>query len=262
MTRHSAMPTLFIGHGSPMNALGGNAFAAALNRLGEALPRPEAILLVSAHWRTRGTQVLNHNEPKMIYDMSGFPKELYEIVYPAKGHAGVSARVSELIAPLGGAETLDWGFDHGAWAVLCHLFPKADVPVVMLSLDKKARTEDHFRVAEALKPLRNEGVLIVGSGNVTHNLGDMDWDGNGKPFAWAEQFDGIVKKALDARDLPTLLSFKGVPEKLHRHALPTLEHYHPLIYALGASNDDDRVSYPYEEMQNGSLSMRSVLFGS
>lgn len=256
------MPTLFVGHGSPMNALGGNAFARALNGLGEALPRPAAVVMISAHWRSRGTQVLNQEAPEMIYDMSGFPKELYEIVYPAKGSAAVTAEVKRLIAPLGGEDTTAWGLDHGAWAVLCHLYPKADVPVVMLSLDKKARMDDHFRMAQALKPLREQGVLIVGSGNITHNLGDLDWNGDAKPFAWAEEFDGIVKNALERRDLETLLHFKDVPEKLHRHALPTLEHYHPLIYALGASNENDRVSYPYEEMQNGSLSMRSVLFGS
>lgn len=256
------MPTLFIGHGSPMNALGGNAFAKAMNRLGEALPRPEAIVMVSAHWRTRGTQVLNQDAPKMIYDMGGFPKELYEIVYPAEGHSGVTASVENLISPLGGSVTTEWGFDHGAWAVLCHLYPKADVPVVMLSLDKRARMDDHFKVAEALKPLRDQGVLIVGSGNVTHNLGDFAWEDGTQPYDWAVDFDARIKAALDARDLETLLRFKGIPEALHRHALPTLEHYHPLIYALGASNEKDRVSYPFEEMQNGSLSMRSVLFGA
>lgn len=262
MSKHPRMPTLFIGHGSPMNALGGNAFAATLTELGQALPRPKAVVMVSAHWRSRGTQVLNVNEPKMIYDMGGFPKELYEIVYPSPGSESVSAEVQRLVAPLGGELTTEWGLDHGAWSVLVHLYPKADVPIVMLSLDKKARTSDHFKVGQALAPLRDQGILIVGSGNITHNLGDMDWDGHTKPFAWAEEFDGAIKKALDGRDLDTLLHFKGIPEKLHRHALPTLEHYHPLIYALAASHENDRVSYPFEEMQNGSLSMRSVLFGA
>jgi 4,5-DOPA dioxygenase extradiol len=245
-----------------MNALGGNAFAAALNGLGKALPRPRAIVLVSAHWRTRGTQVLNQNAPKMIYDMSGFPPALYEIVYPARGDEAVSADVVRLIAPLGGEATAEWGFDHGAWSVLCHLYPEADIPVVMLSLDKKARMDEHFKVAEALTPLRDQGVLIIGSGNITHNLGDLDWDGKAQPFDWAVEFDRLIAQAIIARDLDTLLHFKGIPEKLHRHALPTHEHYHPLLYALGAATENDRVSYPYEEMQNGSLSMRAVLFGA
>lgn len=254
------MPTLFLAHGSPMNALGGNALAQALNDLGRALPRPRAILMISAHWRTRGTQVLKVDQPDMIYDMSGFPKELYEIQYPAPGHAEVSDEVQSLIAPLGGSVTADWGFDHGAWSVLVHLYPKCDVPVVMLSLDKKARMEDHHKVARALAPLRDQGVLITGSGNITHNLGALDWEGNGPPMDWAVEFDALIKDGLERRDLGRLLHFEGVPDGLQRQNLPTFEHYHPLIYALGASNDQDKVSYPFHEMQNGSLSMRTVLF--
>lgn len=252
------LPTLFIGHGSPMNALGGNAYARRLATLGQELPRPQAIVVVSAHWRTPGTQVLRSDAPATIHDFAGFPKALYEMRYPAPGAPELAERIAGMV---GGKTTAEWGLDHGAWTVLKHMYPAAQIPVLQVSMDKRAHTRDHYEIAKQLRPLRDEGVLIVGSGNVTHNLGEMDWDGTAAPFPWAVEFDRLIAEALDAKHLACLLDGDGIAPEVWRRALPTNEHFLPLVYALGSAYEDDQVSYPYEEMQNGSLSMRSVRFG-
>ncbi len=261
MSATPLMPTIFVAHGSPMNALGGNDHARALAAWGKGLPRPKAIAVISAHWRTRGTQVLRHPRPPMIYDFSGFPPELSAIKYPAPGSLDVADRIVTLLAGTGATPTTEWGYDHGAWSVLCHMFPAADIPVTLIGQDKKARTEDHWQVAQKLAPLRAEGVLILGSGNVTHNLGDLSWEDGAEPMRWAVDFDCYIKESLEARNLDALLRMQGAPAELWRRALPTTEHYMPLIYAMGATDAKDRVAFPYMEMQNGSLSMRCVQFG-
>ncbi len=253
-------PALFIGHGSPMNALGGNSYAQYLGKLGRELTRPKAILAVSAHWETRGTEVLEAEAPATIHDFFGFPPELYRIQYPAPGAPELAARVSELLGHRA-TRTKTWGFDHGTWAVLNFLYPGADIPVTQLSLNKTLSMREHFDLAARLKPLRDEGFLLIGSGNIVHNLRDFSWNAAVEPFPWAEKFDALMERALLNRDLDMLLDFKGIEPELVRRAAPSPEHYAPLAYALGFSEAKEKVSFPFTEMQNGSIAMRSVRFG-
>jgi 4,5-DOPA dioxygenase extradiol len=267
--RHSAvqrtpgatLPALFIGHGSPTNALGGNGFADYLGQLGRDLPRPAAILCVSAHWVTDGPRVLFAERPKTIHDFHGFPPELYRLDYPAPGAPALAARALELLAPHGAQAASDWGLDHGAWAVLLHLYPLADIPVLQVSLDARRSLREHLELARALRPLRREGVLILGSGNLTHNLRAVDWQPGATPRGWAVEFDRKVADAVLAGDVESLVDPRAFGAQLWRQAHPTLEHYQPLLYALGAREESDAVSFPYEEMQMGTLSMRSVRIG-
>lgn len=252
------MPTLFLGHGSPMNALADNAFTRNLNALGKSLPRPKAILVVSAHWETRGTRVLRTEMPKTIHDFGGFPRPLFEIQYPAPGALVEADRAVELLQAYEAQADSSWGLDHGTWSVLRHLYPSADIPVFQLSLNRNLTFQQHLEQAAALKPLREQGVLIVGSGNITHNLRSVVWEPDTAPVAWAVQFDEMIKQALLARDLATLLPRETSAWKL---AFPSLEHYLPLLYVVGASDPEEIPVFPHEEIQNGTLSMRSVLYG-
>ena len=255
-------PTLFLAHGSPMNAIQDNDFTRAIRQLGQTLERPRAILIISAHWRTRGSKVLNVTEPRTIHDFSGFPQSLSEINYPAKGATQLALRVATLLTPFGVEEDTSWGFDHGVWSVLRHLYPQADVPILPLSINQRMTLDGHFAIARALSPLRDDGVLIVGSGNITHNLGDLDWNENAEPQKWTLQFDDRMKRAVLERDTEFLLK-RREPEyaALWSHALPTSEHYVPLLYAYGASDAADPVTFPYTGIQHGTLSMRCVQFG-
>lgn len=252
------MPTLFSGHGSPMNALADNGFTRSLARLGRELPRPRAILAVSAHWETRGTRVLKVEQPKTIHDFGGFPRPLYEIQYPAPGAPADADRVVELLRAYEARSDAAWGLDHGTWAVLRHLYPDASIPVFQLSLNRNLTYAEHLAQAAALKPLRDQGVLVLGSGNITHNLRTIVWDPAPPAVPWAVEFDEMIKRALLARDVAALLP-KETPE--WQRAFPSLEHYLPLLYVLGASDPDELPLFPHEEIQNGTLSMRSVLYG-
>lgn len=254
------MPVLFVGHGSPMNVLGGNAYAKHLARLGRELPRPKAIVAVSAHWVTERPSVLEALHPKTIHDFYGFPPELYEITYPAPGAADWVPRVTGLLAGFGAQSTPDWGLDHGTWAVLRHMYPAANVPVLQVSLGASLSLREHLAAGAALAPLRREGVLILASGNITHNLREIDRAPAPRPMAWAVEFDQRVAAALQAGDVESLTDTGRFGPALWRRAHPTLEHFVPLLYALGAGGGD-AVSFPYEEIQAGSLSMRSVRFG-
>lgn len=251
------MPVLFLGHGSPMNAVADNGFTRSLSALGARLPRPSAVLCVSAHWQTDGTAVTAMENPRTIHDFGGFPQELYRIRYPAPGSPETAALVR---AALGDAVMdAEWGLDHGAWSVLRHVFPKADVPVVQLSLDRGASARRRFELGEKLRPLREKGMLIVGSGNVVHNLGRLSWDENAAPEPWAVEFDGWVKARLKKRDHEPLLGdLSRAPSG--RLSVPTPEHYDPLLYVLGASDENDELRFEYEGLQNGSISMLSVGF--
>jgi 4,5-DOPA dioxygenase extradiol len=254
------MPALFVGHGSPMNALGGNAFAEWLTSLGRELPRPRAILSVSAHWETSGTQVLDVAQPSTIHDFYGFPPELYAIRYPATGSVELTDKVVECL----GSEvqrSSDWGLDHGTWSVLCHLYPKADVPVVQLSLDTKLDLAGHYRLAAKLKALRKAGFLILGSGNVVHNLRKISFVTSAPAEPWAVAFDQFIEHAIVRRDTEALVNFTGSPVDLQRLALPSLEHYIPLLYVMATAEADEAVSFPFGGIQNGSISMRSVRVG-
>ncbi len=251
------MPVLFVGHGSPMNAIEENPFTLTLRELGQTLPRPESICVVSAHWVTRGSQVLSVDRPRTIHDFYGFPKALYEVQYPAPGASVEAKRLAfeqHLIADQ------EWGFDHGTWSILRHIFPEANVAVFQVSLDHGRTFAEHLSLARELSRLRDRGVLIVGSGNLVHNLHQMNWNMEHSAYPWAAEFDDKVKQAIDQRDLASLEAPDRWGTSLLASAHPTLEHYAPLLYAMGTTNEHDTVSYPYEGIEMGSVSMRMALF--
>jgi 4,5-DOPA dioxygenase extradiol len=256
------MPVLFVGHGSPMNAIEDNPWSRGFRAMGLALPEPRAVLCVSAHWFVPGTFVTDNALPETIHDFGGFPAELHQKVYPAPGDPALAARVQRLLAPLGAATRSDWGLDHGTWSVLCHLRPKADVPVLQLSIDLRLPPMKHIEIGRALAPLRDEGVLILGSGNIVHNLRDAFANmrsGRNQTPRWASEFDGAVASALTQRDAEFLSNSLG--SDMGRTSHPSAEHYLPLLYSFGASSEADALSYPVTGFDAGSLSMRSVRFG-
>jgi 4,5-DOPA dioxygenase extradiol len=257
MSKH---PVLFIGHGSPMNALGGNSYSESLTLLGRTLPSPKAILAISAHWETMGTQILDRDPPPTIYDFQGFPEELYKITYPAKGAPLLVDAVEKLLGTKV-TRSKTWGLDHGTWAVLHHLYPYANIPVTQLSLDRRLALHEHFLLGRKLRPLREQGILIMASGNIVHNLRKVDWKHAKAAFPWAVDFDEQVRDVLLSGGFARLQTFDGFDKAAVVESVPTPEHYIPLLYAAGASDDDDKISFPFEEMQNGSISMRSVQFG-
>lgn len=255
------MPTIFFGHGNPLNALLDNDYTLGWSGIGRSIPEPKAILSISAHWYVPATAVTVSAKPRTIHDFGGFPAELYAVEYPAPGSPGLALRVRDLAMP---AEvTLDesWGLDHGTWSVLCHVFPRADIPVIQLSIDKTRPPEYHYQLAKRLAPLRDEGVLIIGSGNLVHNLHTYAWGRHGaEPFDWAMQFETKVRELIMNGDHSPLVYY----EVLGREAMlsiPTPEHYLPLLYVLGVSRDDEKVSFPTEGVDGGSVSMLSVRFG-
>lgn len=253
------MPVLFVGHGSPMNAIEENAYTATLRRLAKTLPIPKAICVVSAHWVTTGSHVLTAERPKTIHDFYGFPKTLYDMEYAAPGAPEEAKRLAfehHLIADH------EWGFDHGTWSVLCHLFPDAEIPVFQLSLDHKRTFAEHVALARELKHLRDRGVLILGSGNLVHNLHQINWQMPDRGYPWADEFDQKVKQAMEQRDVTTLSSPDKWGNVLLANAHPTLEHYVPVLYCLGCTDDRDDLTYPYEGMEFGTISMRMATFQS
>ncbi len=252
------MPVLFIGHGSPMNAIEDNEFSRAWLAAGRALPRPKAILCVSAHWETEGTQVTAMDEPKTIHDFYGFPPELYAVQYPAPGSPELAQRIRDLIAPTVVEPDQTWGLDHGAWSVLSRLYPKADIPVVQLSLDVKKSPQEHYDLGRQLKTLRKEGVLILGSGNIVHNLRILNWEDSA--YDWAVDYDAKVKQWILDEDQDSIIQY-------HKHgreaalAINSAEHYKPLLYVLGAKEPGEPVSFFAEKVTLGSISMRSLRIG-
>ncbi len=252
------MPALFLGHGNPMNALADNAFTHALKTLAEDMPRPSAVLVISAHWLTeRETRVLCAPHPRTIHDFYGFPPPLFEVQYPAPGSLEVAEAVAEL---LGAARDAEWGLDHASWTLLRHMYPDADVPVVELSVDMAAPGPVHLELGRKLAPLRDRGVLVLGSGNVVHNLRAIDWDDPSGGYDWAVEFDTWVRDALLAGDHDALADYRSMGIAAHR-SVPTPDHYLPLLSAAGASRDGEVPTFPYEGMEMGSLSMRCVRYG-
>lgn len=254
------MPVLFVGHGNPMNALHDNAYTRALARLGKKIGKPEAVLCVSAHWLTEGAWVTHMPKPRTIHDFSGFPKELFEVGYPAPG----SPEVAELVRDVVAASKVhlddeEWGLDHGAWAVLRHMYPKADVPVVQLGVYFEQAGKYHLELGGKLAALRERGILVLGSGNIVHNLPRMDWSDGAEPFPWAVEFDGFVKRTTEAGNAAALARD---PREMPGGALsvPTPDHWYPYLYALGAAAGD-RVRWEYEGIENASISMRCASFG-
>jgi 4,5-DOPA dioxygenase extradiol len=254
------MPAIFLGHGNPMNAIEPSRYSMAWQALGGRLPRPQAILSVSAHWLTRGSAVTAMAKPQTIHDFGGFPQALYQVQYPAPGDPALAARVAELLAPLPVAMNQDWGLDHGTWSVLVHLFPQADIPVVQLSLDASQPPRYHYELAGKLAPLRDEGVLILGSGDVVHNLRAIRFMDAAPPYDWALRFDAAVQQAVLAGDHETLIEYARLGEDA-RLSVPTNEHYLPLLYVLAQQQATDTASLPVTGIDLGSISMLSVLIG-
>ena len=255
------MPVLFVGHGSPMNAISDTEWTRGFATVGRAMPVPKAILAVSAHWYVPGTLLMANDPPKTIHDFGGFAPELYEIQYPARGDTTLAKRVTTMLADRQARLSSDWGLDHGTWSVLVHMRPAADVPVVQLSIDRRLPPADHLAIGRALAPLRDEGILILASGNVTHNLRhafhSMQTGDTTKP-AWAATFDAEIAQATAQHDSDFLV--RATATEHGRLSHPTPDHYLPLLYAHGAANADDRVTYPCLGWDLGSLSMRSVMY--
>lgn len=253
------MPAIFFGHGNPMNALEQSTYARKWNAIGRGLPAPKAILAISAHWYVEQTAVTISAKPRTIHDFGGFPRELYEVQYPAPGDPELAQHVQSLLAPLVDVLPDDrWGLDHGTWSVLCHVFPEADVPVVQLSIDETKHPSFHFQAGRLLAPLRDEGVLIAGSGNIVHNLHAFAWGRHPvQPFDWATRFESRVRETILSGDMEPLVDY----ETLGADALlsvPTPEHYLPLLYVLGARRESDTVTFPVEGVDGGSVSMLAV----
>ncbi len=257
----SKMPVLFLAHGSPMNAIESNLFTDFLKSLHKKLPKPKAILMVSAHWTTEGTWVTRMGHPRTIHDFGGFPKELFQVQYPAPGSPALADRIINLVKePLIHADDKDWGLDHGTWSVLTHLYPNAEVPVVQLSLDLSKPPHFHFELGHKLKKLREEGVLILASGNIVHNLRQILWQAEAKPYAWALEYNAWVKEKLSHNEDGVLLNeFKK--SSAAQLSIPTAEHFLPLFYILGARETVELPHFLFEEIQNGSISMLTIGFG-
>src|SRR5450432_4008655 len=252
------LPAIFFGHGNPMNAVLHNGYTEAWQRIGQETPRPKAVLCISAHWFVPQTGVTVASAPRTIHDFGGFPRELYQVRYPAPGDPDLARRVQKLLAPL--PVTLDetWGLDHGAWSVLCHVYPEADVPVVQLSIDEREPASFHFELGRKLAPLRREGVLIVGSGNLVHNLHTYAWGRHmPDPYDWAVRFENAAKKLIVAGDYEPLVNFETLgPDALL--SVPTPDHYLPLLYVIATRGQGETVGFPVEGVDGGSISMLSV----
>lgn len=251
-------PALFIGHGSPMNILADNSFTRDMKKLGLQLPGPKAILVVSAHWLTNGTYITGSEAPGQIYDFYGFPRELYEYRYRTPGSPEIAALTAGMIADNTIRIDENRGIDHAGWAILKHLFPGHDVPVLELSLDIRKSPQYHFDLGKKLLSLRSKEILVIGSGNIVHNLSDIDFDDNAKPFNWAEEYDKLIKLSLDKCDFEALISYEKFGP-VARKAMPFNDHYLPMLYVLGMIYENESIKFIHESIQNGSISMRSFI---
>ena len=269
LQKSDRLPVLFLGHGSPMNAIGDNEYRRSWQALGaefgSKMARPQLILCISAHWLTDGWWLTAMNHPKTIHDFGGFPQELFDQQYPAPGDAAAAGAISKVVrqrasAPLG-LDISEWGLDHGSWSVLKPMFPDADIPVIQLSMDYNRAPEDHYALAQQLKGLRERGVLIVGSGNVVHNLQQMQRGASGsQAYDWALEFDQTIGGYLQQGNLAALQNFQKLGA-LAKMAHPTYEHYLPLLYAAGAVEAKEPMRFFNTSFQGGSISMRSVVWG-
>jgi len=255
------MPAIFFGHGNPLNALADNEWTRGWRALGESVPRPEGILCVSAHWYIPGVAVTAMEMPRTIHDFGGFPRELFEFQYPAPGSPELAMRVADLLDSEAALDTGRWGLDHGTWSVLCHVFPDADIPVVQLSINEAEPAEFHYELAKNLSPLRDENILVIGSGNIIHNLHAYGWGlRNVEPYDWAVRFEAEARALMTRGEHGPLVDY----ESLGKDALlsaPTPDHYLPLLYILGLQRDDDQVTFPVEGFDGGSISMTTVRIG-
>jgi 4,5-DOPA dioxygenase extradiol len=252
------MPVLFVGHGSPMNAIEDNEFSHSWTAMGKTLPPPKAILCISAHWESRGTQITSMETPRTIYDFYGFPPELYEKTYAAPGSPELAGRVLEMVGKDEITPDLTWGLDHGTWSVLTRMFPDAEIPVVQLSLDVAKNAQSHYDLGRQLKPLRDEGILILGSGNIVHNLRMVVFEDIA--FDWALAFDGKVKQWILDENHESIIQYHNQGREAAL-SINSAEHYKPLLYVLGAQDQGEPVSFFAEKVWGGSVSMRSVRIG-
>ncbi len=253
------MPALFVGHGSPMNAIEENEYSTNWSRIAKEIRRPDAILSVSAHWYTTGTKIMNTPTPKMVYDIYGFPDNLYQIKYSAKGCPEAAELAAGLIKT---PATVDnsWGIDHGTWSVLRHMYPDADIPVFQLSIDSQAGASSHYRIGQDLASLRDNGIMILGSGNVVHNLSRINWEMEGGN-SWAIQFDKYIKEKVVSRKNEYVVHYDHGNDISAKLAVPTPDHFFPLLYVLGATDENDKLTVFNDSCTMGALSMTSYLFG-
>ncbi|MCI3951163.1 MAG: dioxygenase extradiol [Burkholderiales bacterium] len=261
MSDPSRMPAVFFGHGNPMNALHDNVYGRGWAALAARVPRPRAILCVSAHWYVPYTAVTAIDQPRTIHDFGGFPRALFEVQYPAPGSPELAQRVAQLLAPVPVALDRDWGLDHGTWSVLVHVYPQADIPVVQLSIDETKPARWHYDLARKLAPLRDEGVLIMGSGNLVHNLHTYSWGRYAvEPYDWAVRFETKARALLSAADFAPLVEYESLGRDATLSA-PTPDHYLPLLYVLAQHRPGEPVSFPVEGFDGGSISMLTVQVG-
>lgn len=256
-------PVLFIGHGSPMNGIEDNEFSRTWSKYGKEIPKPKAVLVISAHWLTKGTHITAMEHPKTIHDFGGFPQALFDVQYPAPGNPSLAEATSKLVTSTTVGLDHDWGLDHGTWSVVKHMYPDADIPVLQLSIDYNQPPQYHYDLAKQLKALRNKGVLIIGSGNMVHNLRMISWDKMQEAnygFDWAIEMNTIFKEKISKSDFQSLINYEklGSAAKL---AIPTPDHYYPLLYAMALQDDKDEISFFNDKMVGGSLNMTSVKWG-
>ena len=261
MSDSQKMPVLFAAHGTPMNAITDNPFRKRWAAWGTELPRPKAILAISAHFYTRGTHVTAMAKPPTIHDFYGFPQALFDVQYPAPGSPELAKRVADLLAPVPvGLDQEGWGLDHGTWSVLMHMFPKADIPVVQLSMDGTQPHRFHYELAKRLRPLRNEGVMVIANGNVVHNLRTLNRSEQAAPADWCVSFEAKVKALLEKGDHQALINYEALGQDALL-SVPSPDHYLPLLYAIALQDEGEAISFPLSGHHSHSLSMLSVQIG-
>ena len=257
------MPVLFIGHGSPMNGIEDTEFSRRWTQMAKEIPTPKAVLVVSAHWFTKGTQITAMDFPKTIHDFGGFPKELFAVQYPAPGNPLLAKETASLIKSTHVELDHDWGLDHGTWTVVRHMYPQANIPVLQLSIDYTKAPQYHYDLVKELYALRKKGVLLIGSGNMVHNLRMVAWDKINAPeygYDWALQMNSRFKELIQSGDHKPLINYSSLGKEAML-AIPTPEHYLPLIYSLGLKSDKDNISFFNDKAVGGSLTMTSVKWG-
>jgi len=252
------MPAVFIGHGSPMNAIHKNEFTEDLKKMAASIPEPEAILVVTAHWLTQGTRITSGENPEQIFDFYGFPEELYKIRYQPSGSPEIAAMIKGAVQGVIISPDEDRGIDHAAWAVLRHIYPDENIPVLELSLDMNASPELHYSIGRSLSVLRDKGILIIGSGNIVHNLQVMEYYEGVDPQIWAVEFDERIKKCLLEDNHAELIGYEKWG-KISKYAAPTDEHYNPMLYTAALKQDGESIEFIHESIQHGSISMRTFI---
>ncbi|MGF7233032.1 4,5-DOPA dioxygenase extradiol [Arachidicoccus sp.] len=261
-TQKENTPLFFIGHGSPMNGIEQNVFSKSWQLIGQNIESPKAVVIISAHWLTQGTHVTAMENPKTIHDFGGFPDALYEVEYPAEGNPSLAQEIKSIVEKTQVGLDHDWGLDHGAWSVIRHIFPEANIPVLQLSIDYHKPASYHYQLAGELKSLRKKGVLIIGSGNIIHNLRMVDWhklNQENYGYDWALEINEVFKSKIESREHDALINYQGLGQAAHL-AIPTPDHYYPLIYTLALQGKNEEPFFFNDNLVGGSLNMTSILF--